>query len=165
MKIYSAIVATVVLVAASGAALAQTAAAGADPTSITVKPLVEFIQPYLTATATVVAPIIAYWIAMKVSSFLGVSMNATQVARLKSAAATEAGALVANAADNLANKTVPINDPRIVNAANSIIAKLPDTAAAVGATPDTVAKMVQGELGKLQAGQVAADPIVINKAV
>ena len=128
--------------------LAQTVA---DPNGIPLKPWIEFIQPYLTATATVIVPILIAALAQRLSAWLGVSMNATQIARLKSAAATEAGAMIAQESGNLATAVVKVNDPRIVAAANAIASKLPATAAAVGATPDGLAKMVQGELGKLQA--------------
>lgn len=137
----------------------------ADPsTAIELKPWVEFIQPYLTAAATVIVPILIAWVAQRLRTWLGVDMNATQIERLKSAAATEAGVMIAKESDNLMNKSISVGDPRIVAAANSIAAKLPETAAAVGATPDALAKMVQGEIGKLQAVQVTAVPIpVIQK--
>ena len=122
-----------------------------NPNGIPLKPWIEFIQPYLTATATVIVPILIAALAQRLSAWLGVSMNATQIARLKSAAATEAGAMIAQESGNLATAVVKVNDPRIVAAANAIASKLPATAAAVGATPDGLAKMVQGELGKLQA--------------
>ena len=142
-------------VCVAGAALAQTVA---DPNGIPLKPWVEFVQPYLTAAATVIVPILIAALAQRLSSWLGVSMNATQVARLKSAAATEAGALIAQESDNLATAAISINDPRIIAAANAIANKLPATAAAVGATPDALAKMVQGEIGKLQSSQ--ATPVI-----
>lgn len=126
---------------------------------ISLKPWIEFIQPYLTATATVIVPIIVAALANKLSSWLGVSMDATQVARLKSAAATEAGALIAQADDNLASKVIKVDDPKIVAAAQRIIARLPATATAVGATPEALQKMIQGEVGKLQAGVITPDPI------
>ena len=139
----------------ASAAFAQTVA---DPHGIPLKPWVEFVQPYLTAAATVLVPILIAALAQRLSSWLGVSMNATQIDRLKSAAATEAGAMIAQASDNLSTQVIHASDPRVVAAANAIVKKLPDTAAAVGATPDVLAEMVQGELGKLQAVQLPSPP-------
>jgi hypothetical protein len=127
---------------------------------VPLKPWVEFVQPYLTAAATVIVPILIAWVAQRLRTWLGVDINATQIERLKSAAATEAGVMIAKESDNLMNKAIPVTDPRIVAAASAIAAKLPDTAAAVGATPDALAKMVQGEIGKLQA--VQAPPAVVT---
>jgi hypothetical protein len=138
-------------VVASFATIAQTAVAPAVDNSVALKPWIEFVQPYLTATATVIVPILIAALAQRLSAWLGVSMNSTQVARLKSAAATEAGALIAQESDNLSKAVIKVSDPRVVAAANAIASKLPATAAAVGATPEALAKMVQGEIGKLQA--------------
>jgi hypothetical protein len=133
-----------------------------DPNAVALKPWVEFIQPYLTAAATVIVPILIAALAQRLSSWLGVSMNATQVDRLKSAAATEAGAIIAKEADNLAGKSIQVGDPRVVQAANAIAAKLPDTAKAVGATPDALRKFVVGEIGKLQATATPAPVAVVS---
>lgn len=145
----------------ASSALAQTVA---DLNGIPLKPWVEFVQPYLTAAATVLVPILIAALAQRLSLWLGVSMNATQVDRLKSAAATEAGAIIAQASDNLSAHVIHTSDPRIVAAATAIVNKLPDTAAAVGATPDALARMVQGEIGKLQAAQPPSPPAGATKS-
>jgi len=131
-------------------------AAAANPNAILLGPLVTWLQPFVTIVLQGLAGVIVTILAAKMYSWFGVSMNATQVARFKSAAATEAGALVANAADNLKNASVTVNDPRIVAAANAVISRLPSEANAIGATPEIAAKAVLGELGKLQAGGSAS---------
>ena len=50
-----------------------------DPNSIPVQPWVEFVQPYLTAAATVIVPILVAWVAQRLRAWLGVDMNATMI--------------------------------------------------------------------------------------
>ncbi len=134
-------------------------AAAADPHAILLGPLVTWLQPFVSLVLQGLAGVLVTVLAAKLYSWFGVSTDATQVARFKSAAATEAGALVAQASDNLKNASLTVNDPRIVAAANAVIARIPSTAAAIGVTPDVAAKAVLGEVGKLQAAATAPTPV------
>lgn len=131
-------------------------AAAADPKAILLGPLVTWLQPFVSLVLQGLAGVLVTVLAAKLYQWFGISSDATQVARFKSAAATEAGALVAQAADNLKTQTLTVSDPRIVSAANKIIERLPALTTAIGVTPDVAAKAVLGEVGKLQAAQATA---------
>ncbi len=76
-------------------------------------------------------------------------------ARVASAAANEAGALVAAASDNLATRSIPVGSPMVADAARRIQSALPGVMNATGLTTTDVAAMVAGEIGKLQARMTA----------
>lgn len=149
-----------VAVLASSVAVAQTVA---DPNGIPLKPWVEFLEPYVAIFLGTVVTALAGIVVTKMNQWFNVSIDATQVARLKSAAATAAGGLIAAAEDNLKTKTITVNNPAVVKAANDIISRLPDTAKSVGATPEAVGAMITGEVGKLQAGQITPEPLTANR--
>ena len=74
---------------------------------------------------------------------------------LKSAAATQAGKMVAAEEDNLATKVITVNSPKVADAANEIAKALPEAAKIAGVTPEqinaTLSTLIVGEIGKLQA--------------
>ena len=77
---------------------------------------------------------------------------------LRNAAQTEAGVLVAEAADNLASKSVAVNSPAVTAAAARIAVALPRAMDAIGMTHEELSRLVAGEIGKLQP-QATAIPI------
>lgn len=125
---------------------------------IPAQPWVMFLKPYIDIVVQSAVVALAGLAFAKFQKITGIQMSASQVASLKSAAATEAGVLVANAADNLSKQSITVSDPRVAAAANRIAAALPDAAGAVGASPAILQKFVVGELGKLQA---SATPTVV----
>jgi hypothetical protein len=82
-------------------------------------------------------------------------MQSTYVDSIRQAAQTEAGVLIAEAADNLSARSIPVASPAIAAAAARIAAAMPEAMKAVGMTPDTLQRLVAGEIGKLQAQATA----------
>jgi len=109
----------------------------------------------------IVSAAVTALIAVAVNAFArwtGVKIDAAFEAKLQNAAANEAGALVAAASDNLATASIKVGDARVADAANRIIAELPQIAQALGLSPVDIQKFVVGEIGKLQARMTAVDP-------
>lgn len=132
------------------AALAQ--AVAAQPT-IPVAPWVDILSPYVSIVAQAVAVTLAGFLCASLNRWLGVKTNAAEIEKLKSAAATQAGVLVAAAANGLRGQSITVGSQGVADAARIIAARLPDTARAVGATPEALKEFVAGEIGKLQAAQ------------
>lgn len=129
-----------------------------DPASaIAVAPIISAVQPFLTAVATTLIGIAVPIACAKFAQWTGFSFQTAAVQRLTAEAQTEAGAAIAEAGDNLASRSIPIGHPIVVDAASRIVATLPAVMKAAGVTPDGVARMVAGEIGKLQ---VQAQPPV-----
>jgi len=111
---------------------------------------VPIVSAAVTALIAVAVNAFARWTAVKI--------DAAFEAKLQNAAANEAGALVAAASDNLATASIKVGDARVADAANRIIAELPQIAQALGLSPVDIQKFVVGEIGKLQARMTAVDP-------
>jgi hypothetical protein len=120
-------------------------------TAIAAAPFVVALQPILTAAATTIVGAAVTFAVALFAKYTGVTLQASYVETLRGAAETEAGAAVAEAADNLAGRSIPVDSPIVVAAAARIGAGLPDFMKAAGVTPDDVARLVAGEIGKLQA--------------
>lgn len=129
---------------------------------VDLSPIVTFVVPVVQAVAVAAVPVIIAWAAAKFSKKTGIEIDQTMLDRLKSAAATEAGQLVAASATNLKNESITVGDARIATAANKVIGLVPEAAKQLGATPDNVARMVVGEIGKLQAQQTQAPSIQVG---
>ena len=122
-----------------------------DPNVISAAPLVDFLRPYIEITVQSAIGVVVIYAAALVQKYTGVQISQTSLDKLRSAAATQAGVLVAGAEDNLAGKSITIDHPLVIQGANTILANLPDAAKAVGATPEALQRMIVGEIGKLQA--------------
>jgi hypothetical protein len=85
----------------------------------------------------------------------GVTLQSAYVDSLRQAAQTEAGVLVAEAADNLSSRSITVTSPAIAAAAARIAAAMPEAVKAVGKTPEDLGRLVAGEIGKLQARATA----------
>jgi len=130
-------------------------------TDISAAPFVADLKPYIDVLVEAVVGAVITLAAAKLNQWTNIKISDSQIARLKGAAATEAGVMVANAEDNLAKQSVTVNSPAVAAAAARIASVLPDTMEAVGATPDSLKKFVVGEIGKLQSQappSPAADP-------
>lgn len=125
---------------------------------ISAAPFVADLKPYVDIIVPPIVTVLIGWAALKFQQWTGVKINQAQIEKLKSAAATEAGVLVAQAEDNLAKQKITTSSPSVVAAADRIAKSMPDAAAAVGATPEALQKFVAGEIGKLQAQAPSAPP-------
>jgi hypothetical protein len=84
-----------------------------------------------------------------------VTLQSAYVDSLRQAAQTEAGVLVAEAADNLSSRSITVTPPAIAAAAARIATAMSDVVRAVGKTPEDLSRLVAGEIGKLQAHATA----------
>lgn len=120
-------------------------------TAIAAAPLVAALQPFLTAVATTLIGVAVPFACAKFAEWTGFAFQAAAIQRLTAEAQTEAGVAIAEAGDNLASRAIPVGHPIVVAAAARIVATLPTVMVAAGVTPASVARMVAGEIGKLQA--------------
>ncbi len=131
-----------------------------DPTTaIAAAPLVAIIKPYLEVAVDAAITGLIGWGVLLVQKWTGVQIQASLVNSIKSAAATEAGRLVASAEDNLATKSINVGSPIVAQAVTNIQGRIPDVLKSAGATPETLGAIVAGEIGKLQASTVAT-PVI-----
>jgi len=93
----------------------------------------------------------------------GVTLRSAYVDSLRQAAQTEAGVLVAEAADNLSSRSITVTSPAIAAAAARIAAAMPEAVRAVGKTPEDLGRIVAGEIGKLQACATAISVPTISR--
>ena len=124
-------------------------------TVISAAPAVTALAPLLQAVvATVVSGAVTFGVAL-FTRWTGVTVQSAYAESLRQAAATEAGVLVAEAEDNLSSRSIAVTSPAVAEAAARIAAALPEAMQAVGMTPDALARLVAGEIGKLQAQATA----------
>jgi hypothetical protein len=124
-------------------------------TAISAAPLIAAVQPVIAAIATTIVGMAVTFAAARFAKWTGVTLQASYVETLRKAAETEAGAAVAEAADNLAAREIPLASPIVAAAARRIVDALPDAMKGAGVTPEGVARLVAGEIGKLQARAAA----------
>ncbi len=123
---------------------------------LSVAPAVSAVAPILQAVvATVVSGAVTLGVAL-FTRWTGVTVRAAYTDALRAAAQTEAGALIAEATDNLSKTSIPVTSPAVAEAAARIAATLPQAMQAVGMTPEGLSRLVAGEIGKLQAQTTAA---------
>jgi len=137
-----------------------------DPTAlIAAAPLVDALAPIVVQVASAVIAIAITWAAARFSKATGIQIQAGALNRITAAAQSEAGALIATAGDNLATKSIPVWSPTVAGIADKLAANLPAEMKAAGLTPDHVATIVAGEIGKLQASMttVAAPAAALAK--
>jgi|SRR5947209_6348712 len=123
-------------------------------------PIVQALTPYAVA---IVGAVLTWAVSLAIAAFqrwTGVKIDETYRQQFEAAAATEAGKLIAGAADNLATASFPVGSP-IVAAAAKRLFDAPHLQAAIAAlsmTPARAAAIVTGELGKLQAQMTKVTP-------
>ena len=123
--------------------------------AIAAGPIIEALRPIISAVvAATVGVAVTFGVAL-LKKWTGVSLQSAYVDSLRQAAQTEAGVLVAEAADNLSSRSIAVTSPAIAAAAARIATAMPDAVRAVGKTPEDLSRLVAGEIGKLQAHATA----------
>jgi len=123
--------------------------------AIAAGPIVEALRPTISAVVTAIAGLgVTLGVAL-LKKWTGVTLQSAYVDSLRQAAQTEAGVLVAEAADNLSSRSITVTSPAVAAAAARIAAAMPEAVRAVGKTPDDLGRLVAGEVGKLQARTTA----------
>lgn len=119
--------------------------------AIAAGPIVEALRPIISGVvAATVGVAVTFGVAL-LKRWTGVTLQSTYVDSLRQAAQTEAGVLVAEAADNLSSRSITVTSPAIAAAAARIATAMPDAVRAGGKTPEDLSRLVAGEIGKLQA--------------
>jgi hypothetical protein len=135
-----------------------------DPANaVSAAPLVAFIQPYISAVVTaLIGGAVTYggYVFHKVT---GSVLDDSAETAIRKWAASEAGALVAEAADNLSSRSIPVSSATVAAAVAALEAVLPNEIKRLGFTPDHLATIVAGEIGKLQA-QATTVPVSPSSA-
>jgi hypothetical protein len=114
-------------------------------------PIVETLRPIISAVVTTIVGVTLTFGVALLKRWTGVTLRSTYVDSLRQAAQTEAGVLVAEAADNLSSRSITVTSPAIAAAAARIATAMPEAVRAVGKTPEDLGRLVAGEVGKLQA--------------
>jgi hypothetical protein len=123
-----------------------------DPNAVPLAPF-EVLQPIAVAVIGAIATgLVGIGIAA-IRKWTGLQISTTYQEQLEKAAAIEAGKLVAAAADNLANASIPSGSPMVKAIAQKLFTEehLAQAIDATGMTTDRIAALIVGELGKLQA--------------
>jgi nitrogen fixation protein FixH len=123
--------------------------------AIAAAPIVDALRPIISAVVTTIVGVAVTFAVALLTRWTGVTLQSTYVDSIRQAAQTEAGVLIAEAADNLSSRSIPVASPAIVAAAARITATMPEAMKAVGMTPDALQRLVAGEIGKLQAQATA----------
>lgn len=119
--------------------------------AIAAGPIVEALRPIISGVvAATVGVAVTFGVAL-LKRWTGVTLQSTYVDLLRQAAQTEAGVLIAEAADNLSSRSITVTSPAIAAAAARIATAMPDAVRAGGKTPEDLSRLVAGEIGKLQA--------------
>jgi len=119
--------------------------------AIAVGPIVDALRPMVSAVVTAIVGVaVTYGVAL-LKRWTGVTLQSAYIDSLRQAAQTEAGVLLAEAADNLSSRSITVTSPGIAAAAARIAAAMPEAVKAVGNTPEDLSRLVAGEIGKLQA--------------
>jgi hypothetical protein len=119
--------------------------------AIATGPIVEALRPMISAVVTATVGLAVTFGVALLKRWTGVILQSAYVDSLREAAQTEAGVLVAEAADNLSSRSIAVTSPAIAAAAARIALAMPDAVRAVGKTPEDISRLVAGEIGKLQA--------------
>jgi hypothetical protein len=129
-------------------------------TAIAAAPIVAATQPYITAIVTSVVGLGVAYGASLLKRWTGIAMQQSFTAEIESAAETEAAKAVAAAGDNLAKTQINVGSSVVKTAVQSIMASrtFKTAIAETGMTPNRLASIVTGEIGKLQAQMTAAAP-------
>ena len=123
--------------------------------AIATGPIVEALHPIISAVVEATVGVAVTFGVALLKRWTGVTLQSAYVDSLRQAAQTEAGVLVAEAADNLSSRSITVTSPAIAAAAARIATAMPDVVRAVGKTPEDLSRLVAGEIGKLQAHATA----------
>jgi hypothetical protein len=117
----------------------------------TAGPIIATLRPIISAVVTAIVGVAVTFGVALLKRWTGVTLLSAYVDSLRQAAQTEAGVLVAEAADNLSSRSITVTSPAIAAAAARIATAMPEAVRAVGKTPEDLGRLVAGEIGKLQA--------------
>lgn len=123
--------------------------------AIAIGPIFDALRPMISAVVTAIVGVAVTFGVALLKRWTGVSLQATYVDSLRRAAQTEAGVLVAEAADNLSSRSITVTSPTIAAAAARIAEAMPEAVRAAGKTQEDLGRLVTGEIGKLQASATA----------
>lgn len=126
--------------------------------SLTVGGVLAPFAPILASVAGAIASAAVAYGAAVWARWTHQQIGAEALAKITAAAQSEAAALVAAAADNLATRQIPVGSPIVADIVLKLSGALPGELAAAGLTPDRIATLVAGEIGKLQAQMTRAAP-------
>ena len=124
--------------------------------TVALAPIVQLLEPLVQTAVVAALGVVGSWVIYLAGKWCHIQLDQAAVNTVVAKAQTIAGQLIAGDANNLAGKSVTIKDPRIANAASSIVEKLPAAMRLAGWDEDRIAKLIAGELGKLQAKQPIA---------
>ena len=119
--------------------------------AIAAGPFLDTLRPIISAVVTAIVGVAVTLGVALLKRWTGMTLQAAYVDSLRQAAQTEAGVLIAEAADNLSSRSITVTSPAIAAAAARIATAMPDAVRAVGKTPEDLSRLVAGEIGKLQA--------------
>ena len=133
--------------------------------AIAVGPIVEALRPTISAVVTAIVGVAVTLGVALLKKWTGVTLQSAYVDSLRQAAQTEAGILVAEAADNLSSRSITVTSPTVAAAAARIAAAMPEVMRAVGKSPDDLGRLIAGEIGRLQAHAAAVSvPTSISRS-
>jgi hypothetical protein len=84
---------------------------------------------------------------------------------LKQSINTAAGVIFASAEAGISTQSIHVSDPRIATQVAHIAALLPTLPEQVGVTPDSLARLILGRLGELQAQSTATAHKIVVESV
>lgn len=139
------------LACAASVALAQSATVSAAPVVNGVEPLiVALANAIIAGTAVLAASLLQRW--------TGAKLDANALATATAWAQSHAGAAIAASASNLTTAQIDVGSPLVADIVTQMTGAIPSVLAAAGLTPDRVALLVAGEIGKLQARMTSVAP-------
>jgi hypothetical protein len=112
--------------------------------AIAAGPIVEALHPIISAVVEATVGVAVTFGVALLKRWTGVTLQSAYVDSLRQAAQTEAGVLVAEAADNLSSRSITVTSPAIAAAAARIATAMPDVVRAVGKTPEDLSRLVAG---------------------
>jgi len=119
--------------------------------SLALAPIVELLQPIVTSVVIALIGVLATWVAPTINRWFHIQIDQSQIDTIRDKAQTIAGQMIAADAHNLAGQSITIENAKVLAAATSISGKLPAAMQLSGWDADRIAKLIVGEIGKLQA--------------
>jgi hypothetical protein len=125
--------------------------AGPNGSMVFVGPLINALEPYIVSAVGALIVALSAWAVALLRQKTGIAISQDNLFRIQDAAKTQAGIWIAKADAGVMDASVDVKSPGIASAAQTVLDRLPPEATALGVTPDKMADMIVGEIGKLQA--------------
>lgn len=132
-----------------------------NETAVSLAPWVTLLQPIVVPVVLALIGAGFTWITYLAHKWFNIQFKQADIDAIKAKAQTIAGQFIAADAKNLAGKSITIDNPQVLAAATSIAAKIPQAMALTGWDSDRIAKLIVGEIGKLQAPQPAVQTVAV----